>query len=183
MRIAGARICVGSVVAACSLHAQPDGRSHLGVMASLPGHYTAAVESRARPSAPWVSSTVRSQLYGLLGNSFLAESLRITVPGGQSIALLGILGFDRVRGVYRFVWLDNVYQLMDVHEGQWVADTLSVDNLRSGTTLRVGTREQHSRMRWHSIDEDGFVAESWVSADSGRSWWMQQRGRYRRSDR
>ena len=94
--------------------------------------------------------------------------------------LIGILGYDRYREIYRFAWLDDTYAVFDVHEGNWAGETLVVDNIRSGTTFRFGEQDYFSRMTWHEIITDEFRVASDLSVDGGRNWFTQAKGRYLR---
>ncbi|HKY53566.1 MAG TPA: DUF1579 family protein, partial [Anaerolineales bacterium] len=103
---------------------------------SLIGDWKVKFESRGSPDETFVSHQITSHIVPILGGAFLQEGLSIPASGGTQVELLGILGYDRYRGVYRFAWLDDKYAIFDVHEGNWDGDALVVDNLRSGTTFR-----------------------------------------------
>lgn len=149
-------------------------------LADLIGEWTVDFESRDSPDEPYTTLSTTSSIVPLLGSAFLQERLSLPTPGGRNIELIGIWGFDRYRSVYRFAWLDDMYRLFDVHEGNWTDGVLVVDNTRARTTLRFDDQEYYSRMRWGPLGPDGFAVESQVSTDGGATWATQSRGRYSR---
>jgi hypothetical protein len=72
------------------------------------------------------------------------------------------------------------WDVFDVYEGNWEGDALVVNNLRSATTFRFGGQEFYSQMTWCEITANGFIMESHLSADEGKSWFTQAKSRYMR---
>ena len=147
-------------------------------LADLVGEWNVEFESRNSADEPFTSLRTTSLIEPLLGGAFVQERLTLPTPRGRSIELVGIWGFDRFRSMYRFAWLDDMYKLFDVHEGNWSDEVLVVDNTRARTTLLFEGTGYFSRMRWRPISRDGFNVESLVSTDAGATWTTLQRGRY-----
>ena len=145
---------------------------------SLIGEWKVDLETRGGPNEPLVLHRITSRIVSILGGAFLQEGLSIPTSGGTQVELLGLLGYDRYREIYRFAWLDDKYALFDVHEGNWEGESLVVNNLRSGTAFRFGNQDYFSRMRWHDITRDEFSVASELSTDGGQTWFTQAKGRY-----
>ena len=145
---------------------------------SLIGEWDVKFESRGSPDEEFVSHQITSRIVPILGGAFLQEQLSIPASGGTPVELLGILGYDRYRDVYRFTWLDDKYAIFDVHEGNWDGEALVVDNLRAGTTFRFKDQDFFSRMIWHEITADGFKVAADLSLDGGKAWFTQAKGHY-----
>lgn len=146
------------------------------------GTWTVELESRSGPEAPFTRLQTTSTITGLLGGAFIQERLVLPTPDGRRVEMMGIWGYDRYRAIYRFTWLDNVYALFDVFEGDWKDGVLTVDNTRSRTTIVAGKKEYYGRMLWGPFAPDGFPVESQLSTDGGTTWFTQTRGRYTRAD-
>jgi hypothetical protein len=155
----------------------PQERTRLIVLA---GEWNVDFESRGGPDESFTQLRTTSSITQLLGGAFIQERLSMPTPGGRPIELIGIWGFDRFRGVYRFAWLDDTYALFDVHEGTWDEGALVVTNLRARTTLVMSDQEIFGRMIWSQMTPDGFSVESQASTDGGKTWFTQARGRYSR---
>ncbi len=147
---------------------------------ALLGEWEVEFVSPAGPSDSFVPLRTTSRIVPVLGGRFLQESIRLPTPQGPPIELIGLLGFDQYRRVYRFAWLDDTFGLLDVHEGERQGDSLIVDNVRARTTLRFGEQEVFGKMIWSELGLEGFVVASLASLDEGRTWFVQARGRYRR---
>jgi len=147
---------------------------------SMIGEWDIQFESRGAPEETFKSYQTTSSIVPLLNGAFLQERFSIPISSGQSVELVGILGYDRYREIYRFAWLDDKYAIFDVHEGNWDGEALVVDNLRSATTFLFGDLEFHSRMTWREISPAGFLMESDLSVDGGKTWFTQAKGRYLR---
>jgi len=147
---------------------------------SMIGEWDVQFEARSGPDEPFVLHQLTSRIVPILGGAFLQEGLSIPTSSGEDVSLIGLLGFDRYRETYRFAWLDDKYAIFDVHEGNWDGDALVVDNIRSATTFRFGDVEFFSRMIWREITKDGFMSESDLSMDGGKSWFTQAKGYYLR---
>lgn len=152
-------------------------------LASLVGEWDVEFESRRGPNDTPTVLRATSSISSIFNSVFLQERGSMPTPSGQRIELLGLLGFDQFRSIYRFAWLDDTYALFDVHEGNWEAGSLVVSNTRTRTTLVIGGREYFSRMVWSAIEPDGFVVESFASTDGGTTWFVQVKARYTRHKR
>ena len=142
------------------------------------GDWNVNFETRTGPDESFTIHPITSRIVPILGGAFLQEGLSIPASAGTWVELIGILGYDRYREIYRFAWLDDKYAIFDVHEGNWDGDALVVSNIRSGTTFRFRDQELFSRMIWREITVDGFMMESDLSADGGKTWLTQAKGRY-----
>ncbi|HET9906369.1 MAG TPA: DUF1579 family protein [Anaerolineales bacterium] len=151
---------------------------HIRKLHSLVGDWDVDFETRGAPNESFVVQRISSRIVSILGGAFLQEELSITTSSGNQVELLGLLGYDRYREIYRFAWLDDKYAIFDVHEGNWQGDALVVNNLRSGTTFRFGHQDYFSRMTWHDITVDEFRVASDLSSDGGKTWFTQARSRY-----
>jgi len=145
---------------------------------SMIGEWDVQFEARGGPDESFKSHQITSSIIPILNGAFLQEQLSIPTSSGEYVNLAGILGYDRYREVYRFAWLDDKYAIFDVHEGNWDGDALVVDNLRSATTFRFGDLDFFSRMTWREITDEGFMIESDLSMDGGKTWFTQAKGRY-----
>lgn len=145
---------------------------------SLIGDWEVDFETRGGPNESFVLRRITSRIVSILGGAFLQEGLSIPASGGTYVELLGLLGYDRYREIYRFAWLDDKYAIFDVHEGNWEGASLVVNNLLSGTTFRFGEQDYFSRMIWHDITRDEFRVASDLSTDDGKTWFTQAKGRY-----
>ena len=152
--------------------------SQIQKLHSMIGEWEVQFESREGPEESFNSYQTASSIIPLLKGAFFQEQLALPTSSGQSLELVGLLGYDRYREIYRFAWLDKKYAIFDVHEGQWENETLVVDNLRSATTFRFGDLEFYSRMIWREITADGFMLESDLSMDGGKTWFTQAKGLY-----
>ena len=144
------------------------------------GEWEVLYEGRSGPEEAFKSYQITSRITSLLDDAFLQERLSVPTSSGEYVDLVGILGYDRYRRLYRFAWLDNKYTIFDVHEGNWEGEDLVVNNLRSATTFRFGGLEVFSRMVWRDINSSGFRMESDASFDGGNTWFTQAKGRYLR---
>jgi hypothetical protein len=147
---------------------------------SMIGEWDVQFESRASPEESFVLHQITSHIIPILGGAFIQEQLSIPTSSGEYVNLIGILGYDRYREIYRFAWLDDKYAIFDIHEGNWDGEALVVDNLRSATTFRFGDLDFFSRMTWREITNEGFMIESDLSTDGGKTWFTQAKGRYLR---
>ena len=147
---------------------------------SLIGEWEVEFETRGSPDESFVSKQITSHIVSILGGAFLQEQLSIPASGRTQVELLGLLGYDRYREIYRFAWLDDKYAIFDVHEGNWDGSLLVVNNIRSGTTVRYGNQDYFSRMIWHDISSDEFRMASDLSMDGGNTWFTQAKGHYLR---
>ena len=145
---------------------------------SLSGDWRVEFETRSSLNESFNLHHITSRIDPILGGAFLQEHLSIPASGGTQVELLGILGYDRYREIYRFAWLDDKYAIFDVHEGNWDGDALVVDNLRSRTTFRFKEQDYFSRMKWHDITADEFRVASDLSMDGGKTWFTQANGHY-----
>jgi hypothetical protein len=144
------------------------------------GAWDVQFETRGSADESFVSKQITSHIESILGGAFLQEQLSIPASGGTQVELLGILGYDRYREIFRFAWLDDKYAIFDVHEGNWDGSLLVVNNIRSGTTFRYGNQDYFSRMIWHDIRSDEFKMASDLSVDGGNTWFTQAKGHYLR---
>lgn len=149
-------------------------------LTSLVGEWEVEFESRSRPNDTLTVLHTTSSITQILNGAFLQERVSMPTPSGSRIELIGILGYDRFRSIYRFAWLDNTYALFDVHEGNWEGDSLVVTNTRTRTTVVIGGQEVFGRMIWSAISPDSFTVESLASTDGGTTWFTQAKARYRR---
>lgn len=147
---------------------------------SMNGDWHVQFESRPAADATFVLHHITSSIRLILNGAFLQEHISIPSATGVDVNLIGLLGYDRFREIFRFAWLDDTYAVFDVHEGNWDADTLIVNNLRSGTTFRFGEQEYFSRMIWQEITSTGFRMESHLSMDMGKTWFTQAKAFYTR---
>ena len=145
---------------------------------SMIGEWNVRFETRPSPDESYVLHHITSRISPVLGGAFLQEGLSIPTSSGAWVELMGILGYDRYREIYRFAWLDDKYAIFDVHEGNWDGETLVVNNIRSGTTFRFAEQDYYSRMIWHEITPDKFRFASDLSLDSGKSWFTQAKSQY-----
>ncbi len=173
-------LCVGVSRAAVSQSRTPS-HPEMARLQDLVGAWDVDFETRAGPSDAFVALRTKSNITSSLNGAFLQEKLSLPTPSGRTIELVGVWGYDRFRSLYRFAWLDDTYGLFDVHEGNWQGDSLVVSNTRTRTTLLVGGQEVFGRMIWSQITGGGLSVESLASTDSGRTWFVQARARYRRS--
>lgn len=105
----------------------------------------------------------------VLGGCFLQE--QISIPALQ-LHMTGIRSFDRFRGVYRLVWLDDIMSLADVFEGTMQGEDLTVSNLKAGTSsIMPGAPETFVRFTQHAgPSHDRFTLVWEASADVGATW-------------
>ena len=146
---------------------------------SLIGEWEVEFETRPSPDVPFLLHRLTSSIVSLLGGAFLQEHISIPASSG-TVNLIGLLGYDRYREIYRFAWLDDTYAIFDVHEGNWEGESLVVNNLRSATTFRFDNRDYFSRMVWREISANEFKIESDLSSDRGKTWFTQAKGHYMR---
>ena len=165
-----------------SSSAESGAPSQIRRLHSMIGEWDVQFESRGGPNESFKSHRIASSITPILNGAFLQERLSIPTSSEEHANLIGILGYDRYREIYRFAWLDDKYAIFDVHEGTWDGEALVVDNLRSATTFRFGDQEYFSRMTWHEITDEGFISESDLSMDGGKTWFTQAKGRYRRKN-
>lgn len=144
------------------------------------GEWNVQFDSRPGPNEAFKSYQISSSITPLLNGAFIQERLSIPTSSREYVNLVGILGYDRYREIYRFAWLDDKYAIFDVHEGNWNGDALVVDNLRSATTFRFANSDYFSRMTWREITSEGFISESDLSMDGGKTWFTQAKGCYLR---
>ena len=142
------------------------------------GEWDVQFESRGSPDESFKSNQITSSITSILNGAFIQERLSIPTSSGEYVNLIGILGYDRYREIYRFAWLDDKYAIFDVHEGNWDGDALVVDNIRSATTFRFGDLYYFSRMTWREITSEAFTSESDLSMDGGKTWFTQAKGHY-----
>jgi Protein of unknown function (DUF1579) len=151
-------------------------------LAGMVGSWAVTLESRNTPDEPFVKLQTTSVITSMLAGKFNQEKLILPTPSGRNVEMIGIWAYDKYRSVYRFAWLDDMFGLFDVMEGNRKDGVLIVDNLRTRTSFMAGGQEYLSRMKWGPIGPDGFDVESQVSTDGGATWFAQTRGRYSRSD-
>lgn len=147
-------------------------------VAGLAGSWAVTFRGRPTPQDSFSTNYTSSLITPLFGGAFLQEQVAMPLPNGRAINLVGLLGYDQFREVYRFAWLDDTYAMFDVHEGHWQNDRLVVNNLRSRTTLQDRRSEVYSQMLWRDLAADSFVVESQMSVDSGATWFTQAEARY-----
>ncbi|HCR69821.1 MAG TPA: hypothetical protein DIW23_00125 [Anaerolineae bacterium] len=146
----------------------------------LIGNWNVEFQTRLSENDSFVTYQVKSSIVSILGGAFLQEQIVIPASNGK-VELMGILGYDRYRNVYRFSWLDDTYAVFDIHEGNWEGDKLVVNNLCSGTTFRFQGQEIFSGMTWRDITKDSFTMESNLSFDGGKTWFTQAIANYTRA--
>ena len=147
---------------------------------SMIGEWEVQFAARGDPNESFKSHQITSSITLILNGAFIQEQLSIPTSSGEYVNLIGILGYDRYREIYRFAWLDDKYAIFDVHEGNWDGGALVVDNIRSATTFRFGEVDYFSRMTWREITVEGFMIESDLSMDGGKTWFTQAKGHYLR---
>lgn len=147
---------------------------------SMVGEWDVQFEARGGRDESFKSHQIASSITSILNGAFIQERLSIPTSSGEYVNLIGILGYDRYREIYRFAWLDDKYAIFDIHEGNWDGEALVVDNLRSATTFRFGDLDFFSRMTWREITNEGFMIESDLSTDGGKTWFTQAKGCYLR---
>jgi len=145
---------------------------------SMIGEWDVLFDGRGGPEEPFQSYQITSTITSLLDGTFLQEKISMPASSSESVDLIGILGYDRYREVFRFAWLDNKYAIFDVHEGNWEDDALIVNNLRSATTFQLQNIEIFSQMIWREITSNGFLMEADASLDGGKTWFAQAKARY-----
>ncbi len=123
------------------------------------------------PSDKSFDFPTESLIEPVLGGTFLQE--RIIVPLGQMRNdMIGLRSFDRFRGVYRIVWLDEISTLADIYEGTATDGSIVVTNLKSGTAY-VGADGVDTFLRITQrpgADRDGFTLTWEASQDAGATW-------------
>jgi len=155
--------------------------SQILMLHSMIGEWKVSFETRSSPEESFALHHITSRIIPILGGAFLQERLSIPTSSGAWVELLGILGYDRYREIYRFAWLDDKYAIFDVHEGNWKGESLVVNNIRSRTTFQFEGRDYFSRMTWHEITTDEFRFASDLSLDNGKDWFTQAKGHYIRT--
>ncbi|MEZ5317800.1 MAG: DUF1579 family protein [Vicinamibacterales bacterium] len=123
-------------------------------------------------SRPWLATkTVTTTFRPRLGGAFLEADLAVTWPDGQVWQTTSIWSFDRFRKTFRVVYLDDLWGLLDVYEGDFVDGRLTLSNERAATLGPPGAdgRRLIGRTVVRDITPGGFVIE-WETSADGRTW-------------
>ncbi|MCI0361250.1 MAG: DUF1579 domain-containing protein [Planctomycetaceae bacterium] len=73
----------------------------------LAGKWKLAVKWRSGPADKWAESAGTAEYQWILGRRFLQESFQYDM-GSQSLAWLGVYGYDNYQKQYTAVWVDNM---------------------------------------------------------------------------
>ncbi len=143
------------------------------------GSWDLKVETRPNPRVPWEAKQSSSTITAMLDNGLLVESYSVE-QGGATVETLRSWSYDLFRKVYRVVEADNYSFMQNVMEGAMTDGRLTVDNIKTGTTLQVQDQALHMRLVAYEITPDGFKLDAEVSRDAGKTWRTDTRYTYTR---
>jgi hypothetical protein len=123
------------------------------------------------PTDRWYpTKPIETTFTPLLNGTFLQSQLAVTWPDGQVWQTISIWSYDRFRKEYRVVFLDDLWGLLDVYEGEFENGNLNVDNGRTETWGPPSNgNPTMARVVLHDIAEDSFILE-WEGSANGTEW-------------
>lgn len=153
-------------------------------LAWMVGEWDVEFHKVAPDGSMTLAEETQSHITSELDGCILRESMQLNMgASGSQIKMLSLRSFDQFRGVYRFVWLENMMGLSDVLEGRKDdSGAITTTNLRSGTGLpnMPGGQMLHARVSLAKTDDDEFTVSYESSDDGGLSWEPSGRIDYKR---
>lgn len=140
----------------------------------MEGEWDVSIKTLNPDGTTLLRERTTSKVVADLDGCILRESMEVQVgPGGPRVKVMGLRSFDQFRGVYRFVWLENMAGLLDVFEG--VKDSsgrIVATNVRSDTSLPNSSTGAflHTRVSFARQSDDRFAIRYEISGDHGRTW-------------
>ncbi len=120
----------------------------------------------------WVESPVpkQTEIHPFFGEAYLQEEVGFW-DGEKAIRFFIMWSYDPFRQVYRMLICDDQEGLMDLLEGNFDGNTITVSNLKTGTeTIEPDGSRSFIRLASTKTSEDRFTDELSYSVDGGESW-------------
>ena len=144
----------------------PEGMADL---LNMVGNWKVAVAQRSRPDGPLTESELEIEI----GSGMDGRLIETHYTTSDEQEIQWALSFDTFRKAYRLTEFSSGSGYMDVLQGTFGEDDkLTLSNVETETSYKVGDLTVHSRFNVLEIMPDGFKIEREASIDGGENWWV-----------
>jgi hypothetical protein len=136
------------------------------MLAQRAGHWTAEAKMWMAPGAPPEVHSGVADMQMVMGGRFLMQSFKMTF-NGMDFEGAGLIAYDRMRGEYQSIWIDNMSTAI-----LWTAG-----KEKNGEVVMKGKQPDIMAGRYvplrtveRTIDDDSFVFEMYMAGEGGNDF-------------
>lgn len=142
----------------------------------MAGNWAVMLETIGRSGKLQFADSTASEIHFVNHQNLLEENIRFL--SYFPVEKINTWSYNSDLGNYMLNSFHGFYSKMEIFQGTFAGDSLSVDN----TKIRFNDDEQNNlfRITVKDISDNGFVLERLRSSDAGKSWAVAQRFTYTR---
>lgn len=168
------------ICGAVSAQAQHDQEGELAVLAEMEGTWRITAYEQTSAGAWQAGEPTTSTITSLLEGNGFAEQSEVRGPS-LSFKLYSVFSYDAFRKIYRSMTLDADEGLMDVYEGTFADNRLTLTNEKAETWFVTGSGTQLKfRLEYVFSSADAYALHVSFAAISSAMWQPMMRIDYER---